>query len=114
MADSQVCLSEFQGMWLFVLFDLPVTNKRARKHYAQFRKYLLKEGFSMLQFSIYARYFRSEDRSKPIKRNVKERIPPDGRVRLLLVTDHQFSKMECFFGKKQKQTEESPAQLLLF
>ncbi len=43
-------------MWLLAMFDLPVTTRKARKRYAEFRKLLLQEGFSMLQFSVYARY----------------------------------------------------------
>ena len=43
-------------MWVFALFDLPVTTPKARKRYTQFRRLLLNEGFSMLQFSVYARY----------------------------------------------------------
>ena len=40
-------------MWLFTMFDLPVTTPKAKKRYAQFRKLLIKEGFSMLQYSVY-------------------------------------------------------------
>jgi CRISPR-associated protein Cas2 len=114
MSPSRPHLSEYKGMWLFVLFDLPVQTKKARKLYTRFRKYLISEAFSMLQFSVYARYFRSEDSSASLRRKITEKIPPDGRVRLLLVTDHQFGKMEVFFGKQKEPAETQPKQLLLF
>ncbi len=101
-------------MWLFVLFDLPVTSKQARKDYAKFRKDLIKDGFSMLQFSIYARYFRNEDSSKTHRRRIEAFLPPNGQVRLLTVTDHQFARMQVFFGKIRNETEKPPQQLLLF
>lgn len=107
-------LSGYEGMWVFAMFDLPVTDRKAKRAYAQFRKLLLSQGFSRLQFSVYARYFSSEEATASYRRRIKENLPDDGQVRLLMVTDHQFGKMENFFGKKPAQTEKPPEQLLLF
>jgi len=101
-------------MWLFVLFDLPVDSKDARKQYAQFRKALLKQGFTMLQYSVYARYFASEEASDIQRKKVVLALPPEGQVRLLSVTDRQFGKMEVYFGKKRTPTEDPPMQLSFF
>lgn len=101
-------------MWLFALFDLPVTTSEKRKQYSRFRKTLLQQGFSMLQYSVYARYCKDEQRSDTITKRVTSNLPPEGQVRLVMITDHQFGKMQVFSGKKQAKTEESPAQLLLF
>lgn len=101
-------------MWLFALFDLPVTTQAARRRYAKFRKFLLSEGFTMLQYSVYARYCATEDVGKAHRSRVRSAIPPEGQVRLLTVTDRQFGKMEVYFGKKRTPTEDPPAQLMLF
>lgn len=101
-------------MWLFAMFDLPVDTKAARRQYAQFRKLLLKEGFSMLQFSVYARYFPSEEAAEVQKQRVRTALPSDGQVRLLAVTERQFGKQEVYFGRKRKRTEDPPTQLMLF
>ena len=114
MASSTVILSEYRGMWLFVLFDLPVDTKKARKDYTHFRKVLVKDGFSMLQYSVYARYFSCEDSSKIHRKKIQAQLPPDGQVRLLMVTDHQFGQMQVFWGKTRQETEKVPEQLLLF
>ena len=114
MSPRELNLSGYRGMWLFSMFDLPVTTKRARKRYAQFRSLLLSEGFSMMQFSVYARYCASEDIAATFRRRIRTELPDDGHVRLLMVTDRQFGKMEVFHGKKTVQTEEPPAQLSLF
>ena len=114
MGDQPPALSEYQGMWLFAMFDLPVDTKEARRDYTQFRKVLLKEGFTMLQYSIYARYYGSEEASIPQRNRVRGSLPPDGQIRLMLVTDHQFGKMEVFLGKSRRPTETPPKQLLLF
>ena len=106
--------SEYQAVWLFAMFDLPVDSKESRKRYAQFRKLLLNEGFSMLQFSIYARYFPSEESSGPYKVKIRGKLPPDGQVRLLTVTERQFGKQEVYVGKKRMRAEKEPGQMMLF
>jgi CRISPR-associated protein Cas2 len=96
------------------MFDLPVTTKAARKRYARFRTLLLQEGFSMLQFSVYARYCVSEESSEAFRQRLRRRLPSEGQVRLLLVTDRQFGKMEVYLGKNRSETEQPPSQLTLF
>ena len=114
MAETRRPLSEYQAVWLFAMFDLPTDSKEARREYAHFRKALLKEGFSMLQYSVYARYFASEEASESKRLKISGVLPPDGQVRLLTVTDRQFGKMEVFLGKSRKTPENPPQQLLFF
>ncbi len=106
--------SRYQAMWLFAMFDLPVKTRMQRKRYTRFRKHLLKEGFLGLQFSVYARYFESEEASTACRRRVAAQVPEDGRVRLVHITDIQFAKMAVLFGKKVEIPESPPEQLLLF
>jgi CRISPR-associated protein Cas2 len=101
-------------MWLFAMFDVPVTTRAERRRYARFRKLLLSEGFSQLQYSVYARYFESEEASTACRRRVAARVPERGRVRLLHVTERQFARMSVLFGNRAQMPEEPPEQLLLF
>lgn len=101
-------------MWLFAMFDLPVTDKGLRREYARFRKFLLSQGFSMLQFSVYARHCPSEEAGEGIRTRVARAVPPHGQVRLMLVTDRQFGKMVVFYGKKRAPAEDPPQQFMLF
>lgn len=110
----RVNLSAYRAMWLVAMFDLPVETKENRKDYARFRKTLLKDGFMMLQFSVYARYIPSEEAAEVHRRTVRIAVPPLGQVRLVALTDHQFAKMEVFYGRKPREPEEPPAQILLF
>lgn len=107
-------LSAYRIMWLFVLFDLPVDSKDERRDYAQFRKKLQARGFTMLQYSVYAKHLPSEDAAETLKTHIQAALPPKGQVRLLMVTDHQFSKMEVFFGRKRTRAEDPPLQIALF
>lgn len=107
-------LSAYRSMWLFAMFDLPVTSKELRKRYARFRKALLSQGFTMLQFSVYARHCASEETAAVIRKGVQAVLPDEGQVRLIGVTDRQFGRMEVFFGKNRNPSEEPPTQFMLF
>lgn len=101
-------------MWVLVFFDLPTETKKEKKAYAKFRKELLKDGFSMFQFSIYLRHCPSrENRSVHVKR-VKELLPEKGHVGILSVTDKQFGMMEIFYGKNKEAGFIESHQLELF
>ena len=96
------------------MFDLPVMTPEDRRRYTRFRQALLKDGFIMLQFSVYARYCQSEESSTVHRKRVRQALPEQGNVRLLAVTDKQYAKMDCYIGKKKSTTEEPPDQLVLF
>lgn len=101
-------------MWLFAMFDLPMDKPELRREYAQFRKALLKEGFTMLQYSVYVHYVPSEDSDEVYRKRVHATLPSHGQVRLVSVTDRQFEKMEVYVGKKRQRVEDPPHQLMLF
>lgn len=107
-------MSEFRSMWLFVMFDLPTSTKSERRRYMSFRKELQRRAFSMLQFSVYARCYPSEDAASRMRVRIQDFIPKRGKVRLLSVTDHQFGKMDSFFGSQIQDVEQPLDQLLLF
>lgn len=107
-------ISEYRSMWLIAMFDLPVDDKDARREYTRFRKQLLKEGFMQLQYSVYVRYCGSEERSEAFRRRVRKALPVDGHVRIIAITDHQFGKMEVYYGKSRHAAEKPPEQMLLF
>lgn len=101
-------------MWLFVFFDLPVTTKKERKESALFRKNLIKDGFVMLQYSVYIRHCASyESKTVHVKR-VKSIVPDDGMVSILYVTDKQYGDITNFWGKEKKKVISAPLQLEFF
>ena len=114
MSLSAPNLSEYRAVWLFAMFDLPVTDKKARRAYTRFRKSLLKDGFTMIQYSVYARYCPTEEAGETYRRRVRHSLLDEGRVRLFSITDRQFGKMEVFDGKTRDKVEEPPSQMLLF
>jgi len=101
-------------MWVLVMFDLPVDTKAARRAYAVFRKKLLRDGFTRVQFSVYARHCASRENAAVHTGRVGRFVPDDGEIRIVLLTDKQFERMEIFWGKRRRQPEPPPAQLEFF
>lgn len=104
----------YKTMWMVVMFDLPVDTKAAIKEANDFRIKLKKDGFLMMQYSIYTRHCPSRENADVHERRVKRNLPPDGEVRILRVTDRQFGKMKIFRGKRRKAVENAPPQLQMF
>jgi CRISPR-associated protein Cas2 len=106
--------SGYRFMWVLTMFDLPTDTKTARRQYTQFRKALLKDGFVMMQFSVYIRHCASRENADVHAQRVERSVPSDGEVRVITITDKQFERMRVFWGKRRIPTEEPPAQLELF
>lgn len=107
-------ISGYRCMWVCAMFDLPTDTKAARRAYALFRKRLLKDGFSLMQYSVYLRHCASEENAQVHVARVEAAVPPDGEVRVVVFTDKQFSRMKVFWGRKRKKPEPPPPQLELF
>jgi CRISPR-associated protein Cas2 len=107
-------LNEYRIMWVLVLFDLPTETKKERKASAGFRKKMLKDGFSMFQFSIYLRHSSSRENAEVHIKRVKSFLPEKGHVGIMCITDKQFGMMEIFYNKAEKQKPEISQQLEMF
>ena len=107
-------LSRYRTVWIIALFDLPTRKAEQRKAAATFRKQLLKEGFTMLQLSVYARPCPGEEGARSLKKRLRSNLPAEGHVRLISITDHQYSRMEVFLSQKKRPVAEAPSQLELF
>lgn len=101
-------------MWVIVMFDLPTSSRDERKRYTGFRKGLLESGFIQLQYSVYARYTSSPEKAEAIHNSIVKNLPQKGEVRLLSMTDNQFSRMQVFREKTRQKTETEPDQLVFF
>lgn len=104
----------YRNMWILVFFDLPTETKQERKAYTNFRKALLKDGFTMFQFSIYLRHCSSRENKNVHVKRIKKLLPPNGNIGILSVTDKQFSMMEIFTGFRKTRAPAEPKQLEMF
>ncbi len=102
-------------MRLLVFFDLPVVRTVDRRNYARFRKFLLSEGFDMIQFSVYCRICNGMENVEKHLQRLKLGLPPKGSVRALVITEKQYARMHLLLGKRTAREElhKQPEQLLL-
>jgi len=93
-------------MRVMVFFDLPVTTKKDRKVATDFRKFLIKDGYYMVQFSVYARVCNGLDAAEKHIKRLEIAVPDSGSVRAMIVTEKQYESMYVLTGKLKK--EEKP------
>lgn len=107
-------LNGYRIMWLFVFFDLPTETKKDRRNASGFRTNLLKDGFTMMQFSVYVRHCASSESADVHEKRIRGLLPPLGKVSVLRITDKQFGNIQNFWGKMEVPKEPQPTQLELF
>jgi CRISPR-associated protein Cas2 len=96
------------------MFDLPTETKTDRYHYSRFRKNLEKQGFSMMQYSVYIRHCASHQNMQTYIKRIESLLPPKGSITMLWMTDKQFGEMKHFHGKDETKPPDSPQQLQFF
>lgn len=92
-------------MRMIVFFDLPVKTKTQRRVATQFRNFLLKDGYFMVQFSVYCRICNGYDDVEKHKQRIRNYKPDNGSVRLLVITERQYEKMELIIGNRVAEEE---------
>jgi CRISPR-associated protein Cas2 len=107
-------LNQYRIMWVLVLWDLPTETATERKVAAEFRKNILKDGFTMFQFSIYLRHCTSRENADTHIQRVKRLLPSKGHVGIISITDKQFGMIEIFYGKKVTKAATGHQQLELW
>lgn len=107
-------LSGYRLMWIFVMFDLPVTTKAESLAATKFREFLLDEGFEKSQFSVYARFCNGKEQFEAYMRRIEGNMPARGEVHVLTFTDRQYENIVRFSGQQRKRPKKNPDQLALF
>lgn len=92
-------------MRIMVFFDLPVNTASNRREATRFRNFLLKDGYHMLQYSVYIRICNGVDSVDMHRRRLKGNLPKNGSVRLLVITERQFESVEVLVGPRTKAEE---------
>jgi CRISPR-associated protein Cas2 len=110
-------MDSYEGrfMRLFVFFDLPTGTKKERSHATKFRNMLIKNGFMMLQFSVYVRVCKGQDMVSKYLDITMKHLPPKGHIRAMQITDKQYERMHILIGEETVEEKNvGMQQLLLF
>lgn len=97
--------SPYRIMRLLLFFDLPMNTKEERRIYGKFRKYLINNGFTMLQYSVYSKIFPNRTALIQYTVGLKRNLPNKGSIRIMSVTEKQYEKMQILVGGKTIQEQ---------
>ncbi len=101
-------------MRMIVFFDLPVVESQDRYEYNLFRKYLVKNGFLMMQESVYCKLLQNATHAFSVSESIKRNKPPKGLIQILMITEKQFSRIEYVLGEKTTDIIDNDERLLVF
>jgi CRISPR-associated protein Cas2 len=100
-------------MRLMVFFDLPTLTKADKRAYVVFRRFLIQDGYDMIQWSVYGRVTNGFDDMQTHLRRLAGNLPPDGSVRCLQISEKQFVQMKLLVGRPRIQEKKVNAEQLL-
>ena len=103
----------YRFMRILVFFDLPTETSKDRKVYARFRKFLIREGFIMMQESVYCKLTLNNSVTNSIREKINKNKPPRGIVQMLVITEKQFASMEYIVGEKTYENIDDTERLLI-
>ena len=86
-------------MRMIVFFDLPTETMEDRRNYRKFRNGLVRNGFIMMQESVYCKLLLNSTAEQLVREAVRKIKPPKGIVQLLSITEKQFSGIEFLTGE---------------
>ena len=100
-------------MRIIVFFDLPTITRADKRAYTLFRRFLLKDGYDMIQWSVYGRIANGIDDTKTHIRRLKTNLPPAGSVRCLQISEKQFAGIKMLVGAAKLQEKKVNASQML-
>lgn len=92
-------------MRIIVFFDLPVKTKANRREATRFRNFLLNDGYHMLQYSVYARVCNGIDAVEKHRNRIKQNLPDNGAIRMLVITEKQYESIDILLGRLTQADE---------
>lgn len=102
-------------MRLMVFFDLPTKTKADKRAYTLFRRFLIQDGYDMIQWSVYGRIVNGFDDAQNHLKRLEKNLPEYGSIRCLQVSEKQYANIKLLVGTQKHQEKMVNAdQLILF
>lgn len=95
-----------------VVIENPVKTAHDRHEATRFRKFLLKDGYHMIQYSVYAQVCNGADAVTKHRARLKHSLPDNGSVRMLVITEKQYESIEILLGRLCEADEPFQAEQL--
>ena len=90
-------------MRTIIFFDLPNIYSRDKKNYLLFRKFLINEGFIMMQESVYSKIVLNSQQAELLLERVRKKAPKKGLIQVLTITERQYSNIEYVIGESNSK-----------
>ena len=100
-------------MRIIVFFDLPMETAKQRKVYSNFRKFLVNEGFIMMQKSVYTKLALNQSIVNSEREKIIRNKPKKGIVQMLTITEKQFSSIEYIVGEKESNVIDNTERMII-
>ena len=100
-------------MRVIVFFDLPITTIQVIRAYTKLRRFLLKDGFIMMQESVYSKLAQNQLAANALISHVRKNSPDEGLIQILTVTEKQYSNMEMIIGNKKDDVINSSERMII-
>ncbi|MFM1572893.1 MULTISPECIES: CRISPR-associated endonuclease Cas2 [Helcococcus] len=103
----------YRFMRILLFFDLPNITLEDKKEYRNFRKFLIKEGFFMMQESVYCKLLLNQTTLRTIKDRIYKNKPKEGLIQFIAITEKQYQSMEYVIGVKRSDIIDSDKGVIL-
>ncbi|MGN0930857.1 MAG: CRISPR-associated endonuclease Cas2 [Thermoguttaceae bacterium] len=99
-------------MRTIVFFDLPITNPAEKREYRRFRKVLIKNGFVMMQKSVYSKLVLNATAQKSLAKTLRKEVPGVGTVQMITITEKQYAGLVFLAGSGTSDVVDSTERVV--
>ncbi|MEC9484817.1 MAG: CRISPR-associated endonuclease Cas2 [Candidatus Izemoplasma sp.] len=93
-------MNTYEFMRTLVFYDLPIKTNKDKKIYRRFRRILIKNGYTMIQYSVYSKILNNRDAAKNHIKFIKKNAPNKGNIRVMMITEKQYANIKVIVGGK--------------
>ena len=92
---------------------MPVETSEEKREYRRFRKFLIRNGFVMMQESVYSKIVLNNTICEAIHQKVRKHKTKKGLIQMMTITEKQYEKIEIIIGENQTSVIDNDKKLVI-
>lgn len=100
-------------MRTIIFFDLPNVYTSDKRNYTKFRRFLINEGFIMMQESVYSKLMMNSQQIQLLIQRIRRNAPKKGIIQVLNVTENQYAQIEYIIGSNNTKILDNEDRLVI-
>lgn len=100
-------------MRTIIFFDLPNIYAKDKRNYTLFRKFLINEGFLMLQESVYSKIILNSIQADLLLKKIRANSPKKGIIQVMTITEKQYAQIEYIIGDPETKIINNEDRLII-